>query len=81
MINFANSRPSASNFKSFSQSQEQFFLAVGQNNFGNKIPLLKVQSEKNVSHLCDGESDQIWDFQKAVQERWQYWHHLETFGV
>ena len=26
---FANSRPSASNFKSFSQSVEQFFLTVG----------------------------------------------------
>ena len=38
--NFANSRPSASNFKSFSRSLEQFFLTVGQNNFGNKIPLL-----------------------------------------
>ena len=41
-INFSsdlkNSRPSASNFKSFSQSLEQFFLTVGQNNFGNKIP-------------------------------------------
>ena len=30
----------ASNFKSFSQSLEQFFLTVGQNNFGNKIPFL-----------------------------------------
>ena len=39
--NFANSWPSASNFKSFSRSQEQFFLTVGQNNFGNKIPFLK----------------------------------------
>ena len=38
--NFANSRPSASNFKSFSRSLEQFFLTVGQNNFGNKISLL-----------------------------------------
>ena len=37
---FANFRPSASNFKSFSRSQEQFFLTVGQNNFGNKIPFL-----------------------------------------
>ena len=36
--NFENSLPSASNFKSFSQSLEQFFLTVGQNNFGNKIP-------------------------------------------
>ena len=37
---FANSHHSASNFKRFSQSLEQFFLAVGQNNFGNKIPIL-----------------------------------------
>ena len=37
---FENSRPSASNFKSFSQSLEQFFLTVGQNNFDNKIPFL-----------------------------------------
>ena len=37
--NFANSRPSASNSKSFSRSLEQFFLTVGQNKFGNKIPL------------------------------------------
>ena len=36
--NFANSPPPASNFKSFSRSLEQFFLTVGQNNFGNKIP-------------------------------------------
>ena len=37
--NFANSQPSASKFKSFSRSLEQFFLTVGQKNFGNKIPL------------------------------------------
>ena len=36
---FENSRPSDSNFKSFSRSVEHFFLTVGQNNFGNKIPL------------------------------------------
>ena len=36
--NFANSQPSALNFKSFSRSLEQFFLTVVQNNFGNKIP-------------------------------------------
>ena len=36
----ANSRPSASNFKSFPRSLEQFFLTVGQSNFGNKIPFL-----------------------------------------
>ena len=36
--NIANSCSSASNFKIFSRSLEQFFLTVGQNNFGNKIP-------------------------------------------
>ena len=35
----ANSRPSAFNFKSFSQSLDQFLLTVGQNNFGNKMPV------------------------------------------
>ena len=41
--NFANSRPSASNFKSFSWSLAQFFLTVGQNNFGNKLPFLFIE--------------------------------------
>ena len=43
---FADSRPSASNFKSFSRSLEQFFLTVGQNSFGNKIPFLPVTKVK-----------------------------------
>ena len=38
--NFANSQPSASNFKSFSQSLEHFFHTVGQNIFGDKIPFI-----------------------------------------
>ena len=33
---FANTRPSALNFKSFSWSLQQLFLTVGQNNFCNK---------------------------------------------
>ena len=37
-----SSWPSASNFKSFSGSLEQFFLTVGQNNFGNKIPFITL---------------------------------------
>ena len=37
---FANSRPTASNFKSFSRSLEQFFIIACQNSFSNKIPLL-----------------------------------------
>ena len=32
-----NFRPSASTFKRFSRSLEQFFLTVGQKNFGNKM--------------------------------------------
>ena len=43
---FENSWPSASIFKCFSQSLEHFFLTVGQNNYGNKIPLLPF----NASH-------------------------------
>ena len=35
-----------SNFKSFSWSPEHFFLTVGQNNFGNKIPFLFSWKEK-----------------------------------
>ena len=34
---FANSWPSASNFRNFSRSLKQFFLKVGQNSFGSKI--------------------------------------------
>ena len=45
---FANSQPSASNFKSFSRSLEHFFLTVGQNNFGNKIPKLVFALHKKL---------------------------------
>ena len=41
--NFANSRPSSSNFKSFSRSLKHFFLSVGQKNFGNKIPFQSME--------------------------------------
>ena len=41
---FATSPPSVLSFKSFSRSLEQFFLAVGQNNFGNKITFLNSVS-------------------------------------
>ena len=37
-----HSRPLALNFKSLSWSLEQFFLTVGQNNFGNKIPYVPL---------------------------------------
>ena len=51
--NFANHQLSALNFKSFSQSLEAFFLTVGQNNFGNKLPFYNrkfffIQTQKYV---------------------------------
>ena len=57
--NFLNFRPSASNFKSFSQSLEQFFLTVSQNNLGNKIPLLidcwrPTTAVRKFCHNCGG---------------------------
>ena len=62
--NFANSRPSASNFKSFSQSLEQFFLTVGQNNFGNKIPFLWIRKEMFLG--SKGNTVSEWDAGWAV---------------
>ena len=57
--NFETSRPSAKNFKGFSQSLEQFFLTVGQNNFGNKIPTLQKPPEPNRNlTLQESEKDQ-----------------------
>ena len=45
---FANSRPSALNFKKLSWSLEQFIQTVkGQNNFVNKIPFLFIFSQTN----------------------------------
>ena len=51
---FANSQPSASNFKKISWSLEQFFLTVCQNNFGNKIPFLfaKYPSRSLGDNIC-----------------------------
>ena len=40
---FANSRPSASNFKSFPRSLEQFFLTLGQINLSDNIPFFFIQ--------------------------------------
>ena len=53
--NFDNSRPSASYCKTFSRSQEHFFLTVGQNIFGNKIPLLnRIMLLSNIAKYCRG---------------------------
>ena len=51
---FENSRPSVSNFKSFSRSLEQYHShSIVQNNFGHKIPILVVCVFKNIlASLC-----------------------------
>jgi hypothetical protein len=54
---FANSWPSASNFKQFSRSLEQFLITVGQNNFGNKIPL---STKCSCSHQLGKQETYIW---------------------
>ena len=46
---FANSWPSALNFKCFSQSLEQFFITVGQNNYGNKIPMYNNETRNQIT--------------------------------
>ena len=56
---FANSWPSALNFKSFFRSLQQFFLTVGQNNFGNKIPL--VTFSPNFFHVFQEEESSLED--------------------
>ena len=61
--NFANSLPSASNFKSFSRPLEQFFLTVVQNNFGNKIPFLK-NSWIHIKSFTSWNNDEKVDFCK-----------------
>jgi hypothetical protein len=48
---FANSGPSALNFKSFSQSLEHFFLTVRQNNFGDKIPDLDEEKDSKCGKI------------------------------
>ena len=68
---FANSRPSASNFKSFSQSLEFFFLTVGQNNFGNKIPFFQPQDLWRQYFL-------IWVWRKIFNSITSYLLRLES---
>ena len=40
-------KPTGTREKFFSQSVEQFFLTVGQNNFGNKIPCFNAGENQN----------------------------------
>ena len=66
---FANSWPSASNFKSFSQSLEHFFLTAGQNNFDNKIPFVIIKLSIFFQHNSSMHLRQIKDsLPVAVEE-------------
>ena len=55
-IAWINCSTDLKNFACFSRSVEQFFLTVGQNNFGNKIPLLLFsacrRSGKKSKQIC-----------------------------
>ena len=50
--NFADSRPSVSNFKSFSRSLEHFNLTIGQSNFGNNILICNIHSSYHSYLSC-----------------------------
>ena len=54
---FASYWPSASNFRTFSRSLEQLFLAVGQNNFGDKIPFAFISRSKENIELMKWQVD------------------------
>ena len=60
-------QPSASNFKSLSQSLEQLFLIVGQNNFVNKIPCLSRRERFQKENQYTGTPSTI------VCRRWRSW--------
>ena len=86
--NLANSWPSASNFKSFSQSVESFFLTAGQNNFGNKIllfiwapGLLKVYYCHSKTVTCKGSFNNYLDKKRGRRgsvesPRWVTWRRV-----
>ena len=50
--------------QSFSRSLEQFFLTVGQNNFGNKIPLFN--DLPSVANLTNSDSFKMKKTKKQV---------------
>ena len=56
------------NFKSFFRSLQQFFLTVGQNNFGNKIPL--VTFSPNFFHVFKEEESSLEDEETCGCCKW-----------
>ena len=79
---FANSQPSASNFKSFSRSLEHFFLTVGQNNFGNKIAFRTVmmtsKTKKSISVKASKNSLNKANRIITVQDSWFFFMDKNT---
>ena len=74
---FANSWPSASNFKSFSRSIEHFFLTVGQNKFGNKIPFLW-----NLRHFVQGSANTYQNYawkKLKFKAYFQFWSMVRKY--
>ena len=73
--NFANTWPSASNFKKKSQSLEHFFLTVGQNNFCNKIPNLPLSC-----FWVNIFSDQTWSWPMCCWKKLRRWWRIDLFS-
>ena len=76
--NFAISRPSASNFKSFSRSLEQFFLTAGQINFGNKICTIAEFVVFNQTEILTILTYNLVIFDLLIIEDWFFWCFLIT---
>ena len=84
---FENSRPSASNFKRSSRSLEQFFLKVGQNNFGNKIPVIiyrvnvfwrfceaVLRSLGDLEYKKDNSGEKFMQLPLKINKKYLLWH-------
>ena len=64
--NFANSRPSALNFKSFSQSLEQFFLTVGFDFFFETMIIIYFFQAEALMESASNKNDDIFITAKHI---------------
>ena len=76
---FCKLSASASNFNSFSESLEQFFHTVDQNNFGNKIPFLIYLYHVLYTFFFYilGMVSYGWDIARRLRFRHQWWRDQE----
>ena len=77
--NFANSQPSASNFKRFFSITRNIFLTVGLNNVGNKIPLLPKLIWPTVRKYCTSDWEKLLKFEAEGREFANSMRSLEQF--